>query len=57
MKRKELIELFVDVAKRNETYEGMIQEIRCLESDGEISKKDYDFLLQKWDVLLAEYGL
>jgi hypothetical protein len=57
MKKKELEKLFCIIAKRNDTAEQMIRELRGLESAGEISSSDYDYLLREWDRLLGKYDL
>jgi len=51
------IELFVDIAKENETCEDIIEELRSLLSFGAITDDEYDYILQEWDNILAENNL
>lgn len=57
MNRKELKEIFIDIANKNEDYEDMISKIRSLQSNGDITEKQYDYLLKNWDKLLKKYNL
>lgn len=57
MTQKELEKLFVDIAKRNKTAENMIDDLRSLESCGEISSDDYDYLTKNWDSILEKHNL
>lgn len=57
MKKKKLVDLFVNIAKQHETCEEIIQETRNLQSDGQISSADYDFLMKEWDNILSKAGL
>ena len=57
MKKKELEELFVSIAEQNDTAEEMIKDLRNLESYGDITEKEYNYLLKEWDRLLGKYDL
>ena len=48
--------IFVEIAKQYETCEEMTEALRSLNSAGELSTEEYDYLNEEWDNLLAEYG-
>lgn len=54
---EEAIELFIDIAEQNEDVEAIIDELRNLNSAGEITDEEYDYILQHWDELLQQHGL
>ena len=49
--------VFVEIAEQYEDCEGMIDALRSLESCGEITDEEYDYLTENWDDLLAKYNL
>ena len=51
------IELFVDIAKENDTCEDITEELRSLCSFGTITDDEYNYILQEWDNILAENNL
>lgn len=57
MNKKKLEKIFVDIAKSNEDCESIIAELRSLESTGEISEADYDYLTKNWDKILSKYNI
>lgn len=50
-------EYFVDIASKHEDYDDIIDEIRSLNSENEITDEDYTYLLENWDNLLRKYNL
>ena len=57
MTTQELEELFVDIASQHEECEPIIDNLRSLESMGEITHDEYDYLMSEWDNLLKKYNL
>lgn len=51
------IELFVDIAKENDTCEDIKEELRSLHSSDVITDEQYNYILQEWDNILAENNL
>ena len=51
------IELFVDIAKENETCEDIKEELRSLRSFDAITDDQYNYILREWDNILAENNL
>lgn len=54
---KKAVEYFVDIARRNETYEEIKEELRSLHSSDVITDDEYNYLLEEWDNILIEYNL
>lgn len=50
-------ELFVDIAKKNDNYEDIKEELRSLHSSDIITDDQYNYILQEWDNILTKYNL
>ena len=50
-------EIFKSIAEQYETCEEITDCIRSLVSVGELTQEEYDYILQEWDNMLAEFGL
>ena len=50
-------ELFVDIAEQYEECEDIIDALRSLESCGEITQAQYDYISMEWDNFLAKHNL
>ena len=51
------IDLFVDIAKQYEEYDYIKDRIRGLHSFGELSDKEYDYIIENWDTILKQHNL
>ena len=49
--------IFVDIAKQYVEYNDIKDRIRGLHSFGELSDKEYDFIIENWDNLLEKHNL
>ena len=51
------IELFVDIAKQEEDCDAILEKLRSLNSCGDVSDEEYNYIIDKWDDILKEHGL
>ena len=59
MNRVEFIkakEIFKELNEKFEDYENIKEGLRSLNSCGELTDTEYDYLLENWDNLLVELG-
>lgn len=54
---EDAIELFVDIAEQEEDCDAIIDQLRSLNTCGDISEEEYDYIIDKWDDILEEHGL
>ena len=50
---EKIVNVFVDVAMYATTTEEMINALRSLNSDAEITDDEYNYILSRWDELLC----
>ena len=50
-------ETFRSIASQYETYDEIKESIRSLHSADELTDEEYDYILEEWDNMLAEFGL
>ena len=50
-------EVFVSIAEQYEDCDDMIDALRSLESCGELTQAQYDYLTEEWDNLLIKHNL
>ena len=50
-------EIFLEIAEQYETCEEMIDAFRSLQSCGELTEEEYNYINKEWDNMLAEFGL
>ena len=56
MRNEYLKEIVFDLLDTYEEYEDIIEGIRSLASDNEITDSDYDFILDNYDIWCEEYN-
>lgn len=57
MNAKKAENLFIGVAKQYGECEDILEDIRSLRSTGELTEKEYDYIITKWDDLLKKNNL
>lgn len=45
-------QLLIDLSKTCDTVEEMVEQLRSLETSGEITAEQYDYLTENWDNIL-----
>ena len=49
--------VFVEIAEQYEDCDVILDDLRSLETCGEITEEEYDYLIANWDDLLTKYNL
>ena len=57
IKKQQAEELFIDIAMQYEEYDDIKDRIRGLNSFGELTDEQYDYILENWDKLLKKHNL
>lgn len=50
-------ELFISIAEQHENCEDIIDNLRELNSSGQITDEEYNYILQEWDSMLKKHNL
>ena len=54
---EQAIDLFLDLAEEFEDCDNILDGLRNLESEGELSEEQYNYIIQNWDNILKEHDL